>query len=60
MNQTWQIRRAAAQISTSLLIRGGRVIDPANDFDGAADGNYRAAKAYLAELAAKLNGGDAQ
>ncbi len=37
MNQIWQIRRAEAQISTSLLIRGGRVIDPANDFDGAAD-----------------------
>ncbi len=37
MNQTWQIQRRQAQISTSLIIRGGRVIDPANRFDGAAD-----------------------
>lgn len=37
MNQTWQIRRMESNISTSLLIRGGRVIDPANDFDGVAD-----------------------
>ena len=37
MNQTWQIRRMESNILTSLLIRGGRVIDPANDFDGAAD-----------------------
>ena len=37
MNQTWQIQRRQAQISTSLIIRGGHVIDPANRFDGAAD-----------------------
>lgn len=37
MNQTWQIRRMESNILTSLLLRGGRVIDPANDFDGAAD-----------------------
>ena len=37
MNNTWQIRRTEANISTSLLIRGGHVIDPANDFDGVAD-----------------------
>ncbi|MBO4780470.1 MAG: dihydroorotase [Selenomonadaceae bacterium] len=37
MNQTWEIRRREAQISTSLLIRGGHVIDPANNFDGVAD-----------------------
>ena len=37
MNHTWQIRRTEANISTSLLLRGGHVIDPANDFDGVAD-----------------------
>lgn len=36
-NQIWQIRKAESAISTSLLIRGGRVIDPANDFDEVAD-----------------------
>lgn len=36
-NQTWQIRRAEANIHSTLLIRGGRVIDPANNFDGVAD-----------------------
>ncbi|MBR1806010.1 MAG: dihydroorotase [Selenomonadaceae bacterium] len=36
-NQIWQIRKAESAISTSLLIRGGRVIDPANDFDDVAD-----------------------
>ena len=33
MNQTWQFQNEFK----SLLIRGGRVIDPANNFDGAAD-----------------------
>lgn len=33
MNQTWQFQNKFK----SLLIRGGRVIDPANDFDGTAD-----------------------
>lgn len=33
MNQTWQFQNKFK----SLLIRGGRVIDPANNFDGAAD-----------------------
>lgn len=37
INQTWQIRRREANISSTLLIRGGRVIDPANKFDGVAD-----------------------
>ena len=37
MNQTWQMRRMEANISATLLLRGGRVIDPANDFDGVAD-----------------------
>ena len=37
MNHTWQIRRTEANISTSLLLRGGHVIDPANNFDGVAD-----------------------
>ena len=36
-NQTWQIQRMKANTSDTLLIRGGRVIDPANDFDGTAD-----------------------
>ena len=36
-NQTWQMRRMEANISATLLIRGGRVVDPANNFDGAAD-----------------------
>ena len=36
-NQTWEMRRASANISATLLIRGGRVVDPANNFDGAAD-----------------------
>ena len=36
-NQIWQIRKAESAISTSLLIRGGRVIDPANNFDEVAD-----------------------
>ena len=36
-NQTWQIQRGAENISKSLLIRGGRVVDPANNFDGVAD-----------------------
>ena len=33
MNLTWQFQNKFQ----SLLIRGGRVLDPANDFDGAAD-----------------------
>ena len=33
MNQTWQFQNKFQ----SLLIRGGRVLDPANDFDGKAD-----------------------
>ncbi|MBR0103214.1 MAG: amidohydrolase family protein, partial [Selenomonadaceae bacterium] len=33
MNQTWQFQNKFQ----SLVIRGGRVIDPANDFDGVAD-----------------------
>lgn len=33
MNQTWQFKNKFK----SLLLRGGRVIDPANDFDGVAD-----------------------
>ena len=37
MNQTWQIQRKTSDNFTSLLLRGGRVIDPANDFDGVAD-----------------------
>lgn len=36
-NQIWQIRKLESTISTSLLIRGGRVIDPANNFDEVAD-----------------------
>ena len=36
-NQTWQMRRMEANISATLLIRGGRVVDPANNFDGVAD-----------------------
>lgn len=36
-NQTWQIQRRESNILTSLLVRGGRVIDPANNFDGVAD-----------------------
>ena len=36
-NQIWQIRKAESAISTSLLIRGGRVVDPANNFDDVAD-----------------------
>ena len=36
-NQIWQIRKMESAISTSLLIRGGHVIDPANNFDGTAD-----------------------
>ncbi len=36
-NQTWQIQKLAANISKTLLLRGGRVIDPANNFDGVAD-----------------------
>jgi len=37
MNQTWQIKRPEAKISSTMLIRGGNVIDPANNFDGVAD-----------------------
>ncbi|MCR5834692.1 MAG: dihydroorotase [Selenomonadaceae bacterium] len=37
MNQTWQIQRGDEINYKSLLIRGGRVIDPANNFDGIAD-----------------------
>lgn len=33
MNQTWQFQNKFK----SLLIRGGRVVDPANNFDGVAD-----------------------
>lgn len=33
MNQTWQFQNKFQ----SLVIRGGRMIDPANDFDGVAD-----------------------
>ncbi len=37
-NQTWQIRRRMeSNISEVMLIRGGRVVDPANDFDDIAD-----------------------
>ncbi len=36
-NQLWQIRKREATLSDSLLIRGGRVIDPANNFDAVAD-----------------------
>ena len=36
-NQIWQIRKMESTISTSLLIRGGRVIDPANNLDKVAD-----------------------
>ncbi len=36
-NQLWQIRKREATLSDSLLIRGGRVIDPANNFDAIAD-----------------------
>ena len=32
-NQTWQFKNKFK----SLLVRGGRVIDPANNFDGVAD-----------------------
>ncbi len=35
MNNTWNFN--CNENSTSLLIRGGRVIDPANNFDGVAD-----------------------
>ena len=35
MNQTWQFQNKTA--SNSLVIRGGRVIDPVNNFDGVAD-----------------------
>ena len=37
INQTWQIQRNESNISTILLIRNGRVIDPANKFDDVAD-----------------------
>lgn len=33
----WQIQRTQSGISDSLLIRGGRVIDPANEIDKIAD-----------------------
>ena len=33
----WQIQRWQSKISDSLLIRGGRVVDPANDVDKVAD-----------------------
>ena len=33
MNKTWQFKNKFQ----SLLIRGGRVVDPANNFDDAAD-----------------------
>ena len=36
-NQTRQIKKAESKISTTLMIRGGRVVDPANDFDDVAD-----------------------
>ncbi len=36
-NQTWQIRRMESNISEVFLIRNGRVIDPANNFDDVAD-----------------------
>ena len=36
-NSIWQIRKMESAISTSLLIRGGHVIDPANNFDDIAD-----------------------
>ena len=36
-NQLWQIRKRESAISDSLLIRGGRVVDPANNFDAVAD-----------------------
>ena len=36
-NQLWQIRKREATLSDSLLIRGGRVVDPANNFDAIAD-----------------------
>ena len=35
MNNLWEIHRA--EIQDSLLIRGGRVIDPANKIDKIAD-----------------------
>ena len=35
MNNTWNFN--CNENSTSILIRGGRVIDPANNFDGVAD-----------------------
>ena len=37
INQTWQIQRMESNISTILLIRNGRVVDPANNFDDVAD-----------------------
>ena len=36
-NQIWEIRRREANISSTLLIRGGRVVDLANNFDKVAD-----------------------
>ena len=33
----WQIQRAQSNIDSTLLIRGGRVIDPANNIDKIAD-----------------------
>lgn len=35
--KTWEIHRARANINDSLVIRGGRVIDPANKIDRLAD-----------------------
>jgi len=35
MNNTWNFN--CNENSTSILIRGGRVVDPANNFDGVAD-----------------------
>ncbi len=36
-SKEWQIQRAKSHISDSLIIRGGRVIDPANKIDKVAD-----------------------
>lgn len=37
MKNTWDIHKVRANIQDSLLIRGGRVIDPANNVDKIAD-----------------------
>ena len=53
MNQTWQFQTADENSGGTLLIRGGRVVDPANNFDGVAD--VLIANGTIAEVAPDID-----